>query len=139
MLEDVDADHRVEAVAGQLAAIAFLEMTGAQHEPRMPAHRVLQPADAVDVGLEADHQVGGVRQRSAHRADAGADFEHPLADVSAKQIEQVRAVSARLLHRLEIVGGVPLLGLRVASIDVIGVRHVLWHATILHEGLRAQA
>src|SRR5262245_66037545 len=38
----------------------------------------------------------------------------------------MRAVAACLLHRLEIVGGVPLLCLRVAAIDVIGVRHVLW-------------
>src|SRR5687767_13284484 len=42
----------------------------------------------------------------------------------------MRAIASRLLHRLEIVGGVALLGLRVASIDVIGVRHVFWHATI---------
>jgi hypothetical protein len=130
VLEDVHADHRIETVAGQLAAIAFLQMAGAQHEAWMTAHRVLQPADAVDVGLEAHHQVSGLRQRSAHRTDTGADFEHPLADVRAKQIEQMRTVPARRLHRLEIVGGVLLLGLRVASIDVIGVRHVLWHATI---------
>ena len=48
-----------------------------------------------------------------------------MADVSAKQIEQVSAVAARLLHRLEIVGGVALLRLVVASIDVIRVSHVV--------------
>ena len=130
VLEDVHADHRVETVPRQLAAIAFLQMAGAQHEARLPAHGVLQPADAVDVGLEAHHQVSDLRQRSAHRTDTGSDFEHSLADVRAKQIEQMRTVPACRLHRLEIVGGVLLLGLGVASIDVIGVRHVLRQATI---------
>jgi len=36
----------------------------------------------------------------------------------------------RTYHGLEVIGGVALLGLRMTSIDVIGVRHVLWHATI---------
>src|SRR5688572_31324152 len=96
----------------------------------MPAHRVFKATDAVVVWLQADDEIGRIGQWTGHCPDAGPDFEHPLADVRAKQVEEMRAIASRLLHRLEIVGGVALLGLRVASIDVIGVRHVFWHATI---------
>ena len=125
VLEDVHAHHRIETVAGQLGSIALLEMTRAEDEPRMSLHRVLQAREAIGVRFEAHHEIGGVRQRARHRADARSHFEHALADVTSKEIEQVRAVSARLLHRLEIVGGVPLLRLTVTSIDVIRVGHVV--------------
>ena len=134
VLEHVHAYHRVETVAGQLGSIALLEMTCAEGNRGWPSHGVLQPREAVEVRLEAHHQIGGVGQRAAHRSDAGSHFENALADVSSKEVEQVRAVSPRLLHRLEIVGGVPLLRLTVTPIDVIRVSHVLWtyHTSLGH-------
>ena len=130
MLEDVDADDGVELVADEFGAIAFLEMTGAKREPRVSLHRVLQPGDAIDVRLQADHEIRRFGQRAAHRPDARSHFEDALADVIPKQIEEVRAVSPRLLHRFQVVGRVAFLGLIVPSIDVIRVSHGLWHGTI---------
>jgi hypothetical protein len=112
-------------MGGQLGPVTFLEMTRAQGEPRMSAHRVLQTRDAVGVWLESDDEIGGVGERSSHGPDARSDFEDALADVIPKQIEHMRAVAARLLHRLEIVGGVSLLRLTVPPVDVIRLSHVV--------------
>ena len=56
--------------------------------------------------------------RQADRADAAADLEDVPTDVRPQQLEDVGLVPLRLAHRLEVVGGVLLLGLREPVVDV---------------------
>ena len=71
------------------------------------------------VGLDAHDDVGHVGQPLGHGADAAPDFEHAPADVGPEQLEQMRGVALRALHRFEVVGGVAVLGLGVAAVDVV--------------------
>src|SRR5262249_45936675 len=73
---------------------------------------------AVQVRLDADHSFGLIEELAGHRADTAADLENPGADERPHQVEDVRLIIPRLAHRLEVVGGVALLGLGGAVVDV---------------------
>ena len=121
VLEHVDAVNGVEAMRGELRRIAVLEVTGAQRELRLVAHRDLDPLDAVAVRFDPDDFVRDAGQLAAHRADAAPDLEHARADVRPEQVEDMRAVPTRFLDRLEILGGVAILCLIESAIDVFHV------------------
>ena len=84
----------------------------------LPSSAARARDDAVQVRLDADQALGDLGQPQAGGADAAADLEHARADVRPQQLENVRLVPLRLAHRLEVVGGVLLLGLGEPVVDV---------------------
>jgi hypothetical protein len=118
VLQDVDADDRVEALLCQLRLIAFLEMTFAQPEPRMIADRFPDAVGRRAIGLDPEHDVGDFEETRGGRADSAPDFQHPRADVATEEPQDVRLVPPRLAHRFEVVRGVGDLGLNVAPVGM---------------------
>jgi hypothetical protein len=127
VLEHVDAEHRVETMAGELDAIAFFEVTRAELEARVIAQRPARNRHAGGVRLDGHDRFSDLDQPTAHRADAAPHFQHAHADMIAEEVEDVSGVAPRRLHDLEIVGGVAVLGLAVSAVDrchlVMGPRH----------------
>src|SRR5256885_99075 len=109
VLEDVDADHGIEHLPGQLGATAFFEMADPNRHAVVAGERFARARGAVQVWLDALHARRNVEQLGRHRTDAAPDLQHVRADVWAHEAEDVALVIPRLAHRLEVVGGVPLL------------------------------
>src|SRR5688572_11698263 len=126
VFEHIHADHGVKAVAGQFGPVAFLEMAHLQHEAWLLPHHFLYAARAIEVGFYADDEIRHLGQRTTHRADPRPDFEDARSDMGTKEIEYVRAVPPRLLHRLEIVSGVLLQCLAVPAVRVRHSNLVYW-------------
>ena len=132
VLEDIDAEDGVEALADQRRAVALLEMTVVQRECRMVADRLPQVSDRGTVRLDADDAVGHLHQCPCRGTDARADLEHARADVRTKKGKHMALVAPCLPHRGEIVGGKVHPGLNVSPVDI----HRLAHDQVSTAGAR---
>src|SRR5262249_49716098 len=101
----------------------LLEMADANRDAVIVGEHLTCASRAVQVGLDADDALGVVEELTGHRADAAANLENRGADERPDEVEDVRLVVPRLAHGFEVVGGVALLSLGVAVVDV----HPRWH------------
>jgi hypothetical protein len=118
VFEHVDADDRIEALFQQIGPVAFLEMADPQRDARVGVEHLAGARGAIQVRLDADEPLRYLDQLLAHGADAAAHLERVAADMRPNQLKEVGLVPMRLAHRLEVVGGVLLLGLIKPVVDV---------------------